>query len=216
VLETPGRRHFAEWAWLREASREHLMPFEPQWAADDLTPRGFRRRLKRYRRERHDGTAYAYLVFRAADHSLVGGVTLSNVRRGVTQAASVGYWTGLPYVRQGYASDALSAILRHAFEDMALNRVEAACLPSNCASIGVLERAGFRHEGLARRYLKINGRWQDHLLFARLAEDAWPGQRAGSPRPVAPADARHTGLPLVAAAREAARTAASPREGCTS
>lgn len=174
-LETPRRGHYAQWSGLREASRAHLEPFEPQWSHDELTFAAYNRRLVRYRRERLDRTGLAFFVLRASDRELVGGVTLSNVRRGVTQAGSVGYWTGMPFTRRGYASEALSAVLGYAFEDMELNRVEAACMPINRASIGVLERAGFRREGLARRYLRINGVWEDHLLLACLRGEALHG-----------------------------------------
>lgn len=177
VLEEPRRAHHSAWAELRDASRAHLVPFEPQWSADELTRQAFRRRLRRYRFDRRQGTGLPFFVFRASDHTLLGGVTLSNIRRGVTQTASVGYWVGQPFVRQGYTSEALGAVLRHAFQDLGLNRVEAACMPVNRASIGVLEKAGFRREGLARRYLRINGVFEDHLLFGRLRDDA--GHEAG-------------------------------------
>ena len=101
---------------------------------------------------------------------MLGGITLTNIRRGVT--ASVGYWIGKPFVRQGYTSEALNGMLQHAYDNLGLNRVEAACMPTNRASISVLERAGFRREGLARRHLRINGVFEDHLLFARLNDDA--------------------------------------------
>jgi ribosomal-protein-alanine N-acetyltransferase len=164
VLEAPRRGHYRQWASVREASRHHLEPFEPQWAWDELSRAAYRRRLHRYNYERRERIGHAYLILRVSDGAMVGGVTLSNVRRGVTQTASVGYWIGQPFVRQGYAS--------FSFEKLKLHRVEAACMPRNSASIGVLERAGFRREGVARRYLKINGEWEDHVLYARLAEDA--------------------------------------------
>jgi ribosomal-protein-alanine N-acetyltransferase len=129
----------------------------------------------------------AYFIERQGDRTLLGGVTLTNIRRGVTQSASVGYWIGLPYIRQGYTSDALAAMLRHAFEDLELNRVEAACMPSNRASLAVLERACFRQEGLARRYLKINGVFEDHILLARLRDDAPVAARAREMPTEAPA-----------------------------
>ena len=175
VLDVPRRGHFRQWAQLREASRQHLVPYEPEWAWDELSRAAYRRRLWRYRQDRLDGVGYAFLVFRAEDHMLVGGVTLANVRRGVTQAASLGYWIGLPFVRQGYASEAVAAMLRFAFNELELNRVEAACMPINQASIGVLTRSGFRPEGRARGYLRINGHWEDHLLFARLGCDSMDG-----------------------------------------
>lgn len=171
LLVEPAPHHFEAWSLLRETSRQHLEPYEPAWSSDELTRGAFRRRLRRYRQDRRRGTGAAYLVERAEDGALLGGVTLTNIRRGVTQSASVGYWIGLPFVRQGYTSEALEGVLHHAFDELELNRVEAACMPRNRASIGVLERAGFRHEGLARRYLMIKGVFEDHLLFARLRHD---------------------------------------------
>jgi ribosomal-protein-alanine N-acetyltransferase len=171
LLVEPASHHYEAWSLLRETSRKHLEPFEPAWSPDELSRGAFRRRLKRYRSDRRFGTGAAFLVERAQDRELLGGVTLTNIRRGVTQSASVGYWIGLPFVRQGYASEALERVLRYAFDDLELNRIEAACMPRNSASIGVLRRAGFGHEGLARRYLMINGAFEDHLLFARLRHD---------------------------------------------
>lgn len=171
LLVEPAGRHFEAWSLLRETSRLHLMPFEPAWTEDELVRSAFRRRLRLYALDRRRGTGAAFLVLRASDRTLVGGVTLSNIRRGVTQSASIGYWIGLPYVRQGYACDAVGGALRHAFDKLGLNRVEAACMPGNTASMGVLEKTGFRREGLARGYLRINGRLEDHVLYARLRDD---------------------------------------------
>ena len=93
------------------------------------------------------------------------------MRRGVTQAAAVGYWIGLPHIRRGHMSNAVKAAIRFSFEDLKLHRLEAACMPNNMASMRVLENNGFQREGLARRYLKIDGVWQDHVLFATIVED---------------------------------------------
>ena len=102
---------------------------------------------------------------------LVGGITLSNVRRGVAQAGNLGYWIGEPHARRGHMNAAVRALLPFAFGGLRLHRVEAACIPSNAASIRLLERNGFTREGYAREYLCINGIWQDHLLYARLKDD---------------------------------------------
>lgn len=171
VLEAPSPRHFEAWSALRQVSRHQLEPFEPTWPSDELSMRAYRRRLRRCRRERRHGAGAAFFISRASDEALVGGVTLSSVRRGVTQSASIGYWIGLPFVRQGYATEGVAAVLKYAFNELELNRVEAACMPHNRASIAVLEKSGFRREGLARRYLQINGVFQDHVLFARLRDD---------------------------------------------
>lgn len=162
---------FPVWAQLREQSRAFLTPWEPIWPSDDLTRSAFRRRLKRYSEEQQADQSYAFLIFRREDRALLGGITLANVRRGVAQSASVGYWIGAPFARQGYMSDAVRALALHAFDQLRLHRLDAACIPTNAASIALLEKSGFRREGYAREYLCINGAWADHFLYARLRSD---------------------------------------------
>ena len=169
-LRTPQATDHAEWAALREQSREFLTPWEPTWPADDLSRGAFRRRIRRYTEDLRTDQSYAFLIFRSADGRLVGGLTLANVRRGVAQAGSLGYWMGLPYVRQGYMTAAVRAVIPFAFGTLRLHRLEAACIPSNTASIRLLENTGFVREGYAREYLCINGIWQDHLLYGRLKD----------------------------------------------
>lgn len=171
-MRAPSIGDYGAWAELRNRSREHLTPWEPQWSSDELSRSAFRRRLRHYSREMKDDLGYAFLIFRDTDHTLLGGLTLSNVRRGVTQAAALGYWVGAPYIRNGVMTQAVAAALPFVFDELKLHRLEAACLPHNQASIRVLENNGFHGEGLARRYLKINGVWLDHLLFAILSDDA--------------------------------------------
>jgi ribosomal-protein-alanine N-acetyltransferase len=164
----------AEWSELRIKSREFLQPWEPTWPADDLSKSAFRRRLAAYARDIDLDQAYPFFIFRQKDDALLGGVTLSNVRRGVAQMGSVGYWIGLPYVRQGHMLAAVRAVAPFAFQRLGLHRLEAACIPENVASRELLLKAGFRLEGEARAYLKINGVWRDHLLFGMLAGDLAP------------------------------------------
>jgi ribosomal-protein-alanine N-acetyltransferase len=171
VLRSPQMGDHAEWAALREASRGFLTPWEPIWPADDLARSAFRRRIKRYAEDQRGDLAYPFFIFRKTDNVLVGGLTLANIRRGCAQAASLGYWMGEPYARQGQMTAAVMAVLPFAFGTLRLHRVEAACIPANGASIRLLERTGFQREGFARQYLCINGVWQDHLLFARLRDD---------------------------------------------
>lgn len=171
VLRTPQIADHAEWAELRAASRAFLTPWEPTWPADDLTRASFRRRIKRYSEDQRADLAYAFFVFRKPDHALVGGLTLANIRRGCAQAASLGYWMGAAYARRGHMTAAVNAVLPFAFTTLRLHRVEAACIPTNAASVRLLEKTGFTREGFARQYLCINGLWQDHLLFARLVDD---------------------------------------------
>jgi [ribosomal protein S5]-alanine N-acetyltransferase len=171
TLRVPQSNDFAEWAALREVSRAFLVPWEPTWPADDLTRGAFRRRLKRYTEDLRNDLAYAFLIYRNNDNAMVGGVTLANIRRGVAQAGAIGYWVGAPFARQGYMTAAMRTLVPFCFGTLRLHRLEAACIPSNAASIALLEKTGFQREGYARSYLCINGIWQDHLLYARLKDD---------------------------------------------
>ena len=144
-----------------------MTPWEPTWPADDLTRPAFRQRLRRYAEDMRTDQAYPFFLFRAEDNALIGGLALANIRRGVAQAGSLGYWIGAPHIRRGY----MTALVPAAFDVLRLHRVEAACIPTNLASVRLLEKAGFRREGYARSYLCINGIWQDHLLYARLQTD---------------------------------------------
>ncbi len=164
-------RDFEAWRDLRAASRIFLKPWEPRWPADDLTRAGFRRRLARQDRDRLDDEAYAFLLFRESDDALLGGLTLGNIRRGVAQCGTLGYWMGEAFAGQGHMAGAVKILLRYAFLDLRLHRVEAACAPENERSRRLLERLGFQREGFARAYLLIDGAWQDHLLFAMLDGD---------------------------------------------
>jgi [ribosomal protein S5]-alanine N-acetyltransferase len=170
-LRAPQMSDYSEWTTLREASRAFLTPWEPTWPSDDLSRSAFRRRLRRYTEDQRADTSYAFFLFRKSDDALVGGLTLANIRRGVAQAGSLGYWVGEPFARRGLMTGALHGLVPFAFGSLRLHRLEAACIPSNGASIRLLEKTGFAREGYAREYLCINGLWQDHLLFARLDGD---------------------------------------------
>jgi [ribosomal protein S5]-alanine N-acetyltransferase len=170
LLRTPQLTDFNAWAELREESREFLTPWEPTWPVDDLSRSAFRRRFRRYAEDLRTDQGYAFLIFRGSDNVMVGGLTLANIRRGVAQAASLGYWMGLPFTRRGYMTAAVRAIVPFAFGTLRLHRLEAACIPTNTGSIRLLENTGFVREGYARDYLCINGVWQDHLLYGRLKD----------------------------------------------
>ena len=170
-LRYPEMADYGDWAKLRLESRDFLTPWEPVWAPDELSRPAFRRRLRRYAREIRDDMAYPFLVFRSSDEIVLGGCTISNVRRGVTQSAALGYWIGRPYARQGQMFAALRTVLPFAFGPLGLHRLEAACIPENEASRRLLRKLGFREEGKALRYLQINGEWRDHLLFGLLQDE---------------------------------------------
>lgn len=172
TMRFPVVDDYTQWAALRNQSRAFLVPWEASWPADDLSRSSFAYRLKHYRGNVRKDEAYPLLIFKAdGDRELIGGITISNVRRGIAQTAQLGYWIGQPYANQGYMSEAVRAICGFCFDQLGLNRVEAACLLNNGPSARVLEKSGFSREGIARKYLKINGRWQDHLLFALLRDD---------------------------------------------
>jgi ribosomal-protein-alanine N-acetyltransferase len=170
-LRPPDRGDYEEWASLRARSRAFLTPWEPTWPADALSRASFRARLARYAEDRRTDQGYNFFIFSSGDESLAGGVGLSNLRRGVAETASLGYWIGEPFARQRYMSAALPLVLDFAFNRLRLHRVEAACLPTNVPSRALLLHTGFRQEGYARNFLLIDGKWQDHLLFAILRED---------------------------------------------
>jgi ribosomal-protein-alanine N-acetyltransferase len=176
-LRYPQLSDYAEWSALREESREFLRRWEPAWATDDLTRAAFRRRLRRYHREIRNDLAYPFFLFHETDHVLMGGCTVSGVRRGVTQSAAIGYWIGERFARRGHMFSALSAMMPFVFEVLGLHRLEAACIPENEPSRRLLSKLGFHEEGLARRYLQIDGQWRDHVLFALLEDERPLGAR---------------------------------------
>jgi len=171
-LRYPNFGDYAAWAALRETSREFLKPWEPTWAPDELSKMNFRRRIRRYQREIRDDLSYPFYVFNSKDDSMIGGCTVAAVRRGVTQAGTLGYWVGAPHARKGYMTASVRAMFPFAFKTLGLHRLEAACIPSNAPSRRLLLKVGFREEGRARSYLQINGVWQDHILYALLEDDA--------------------------------------------
>ena len=170
-MRPPNLADYSAWAELRAESRAFLTPWEPTWPADDLTRSAFRRRIRRYQDEIRDDHAYPFFIFRQADQLLLGGITLSNVTRGMTQTATLGYWMGESYANRGYMTRAVKALAPFAFGALRLHRLEAACLPHNLGSMRLLEKLGFQREGLARGLVCIAGRWQDHIVYALLADD---------------------------------------------
>jgi [ribosomal protein S5]-alanine N-acetyltransferase len=171
TLRLPQHGDWRAWSTLREQSADFLRPWEPVWAQDHLTRRAFTNRVYWAKRAESQGTALPLFMFRRADDALLGAITLDNIRRGPAQAGTLGYWVGAAHARQGYMREAIEAVVHHAFEQMDLSRIEAACLPGNAASRGVLEKTGFKYEGVAQSYLQINGRWRNHVLYANLRND---------------------------------------------
>ena len=171
TLRPPQHSDFRAWVALRESSRDFLDMWEPTWSADHLSRKGFTNRVYWANRSINNGSAVPMFIFRRSDQALVGALTLDNIRRGPSQAGTTGYWIGQPFARQGFMSEALEAMVHHAFNVLDLSRLEAGCLPENTASRGVLEKVGFKYEGVAQSYLQINGRWRNHVLYAALRSD---------------------------------------------
>ena len=170
-LRPPVHSDFRAWSALRLSSRDFLTPWEPSWAADHLSRKSFTNRVYWAQRSVASGSAVPLFLFRRADDVLLGAITLDNIRRGPAQAGTLGYWTGEAFARQGYMREAIGAVVHYAFTRLDLSRIEAACLPENKASRGLLEQSGFKYEGVAQSYLQIDGRWRTHVLYASLRSD---------------------------------------------
>jgi [ribosomal protein S5]-alanine N-acetyltransferase len=171
VLRLPAHSDFNAWTGLRDASRAFLTPWEPVWSADHLSRKSFTNRVTWAARASRAGTAFPLFISRRSDGALLGAITLDNIRRGPAQSGTIGYWIGEPFARQGYMAEAIGVLVHHAFTSLDLSRIEAACLPENAASRGVLEKSGFKYEGVAQSYLQIDGRWRNHVLYANLRRD---------------------------------------------
>ncbi|MFN3525352.1 MAG: GNAT family N-acetyltransferase [Paracoccus sp. (in: a-proteobacteria)] len=171
VLRLPTHSDFNAWTSLRDQSRAFLTPWEPVWSPDHLSRKSFTNRVGWAARASRAGSAFPFFITRRSDGALLGAVTLDNIRRGPAQSGTVGYWIGQPFARHGYMREALGVLVHHAFITLDLSRIEAACLPENAASRGVLEKSGFKYEGVAQSYLQIDGRWRNHVLYANLRSD---------------------------------------------
>jgi ribosomal-protein-alanine N-acetyltransferase len=157
------------WRSLREMSRDFLVPWEPEWPANGLSYNFFCGMLRRQWRDWRQGKAYAFFVFLQVKEAatLVGGVTLNDIHRGIAQKGTLGYWIGQPYAGQGYMTEAAGLVCDFAFDTLRLHRIEASCLPRNEPSAKLLQRLGFEKEGYAKDYLRINGAWEDHVLWGK-------------------------------------------------
>jgi ribosomal-protein-alanine N-acetyltransferase len=171
TLRQPVMGDFLNWTNLRADSVDFLAPWEPAWASDHLSRKGFSNRVYWAQRAIASGSAVPLFLIRREDQTLLGAITLDHIRRGPAQSGTLGYWVGQPHARQGYMREAIAGVVHHAYDRLDLSRIEAACLPENHASRGVLEKCGFKYEGVAQSYLQINGRWRTHVLYAALRPD---------------------------------------------
>lgn len=175
-LRAPLSDDWSEWAALRAASRSFLERWDARWPANALKKGNFEFRLQHYENEWRRGEGYSFLVFRTEDDVLLGGISISNIRRGPMQCGALGYWIGESFKQKGYMTRAMATVLDFAFDQLILNRMEAACLPDNIASYNLLARTGFTECGTIPGYIRINGAWRDHLLFSLSADD-WRHRR---------------------------------------
>lgn len=163
------------WRGVRRRNREWLEPWEPlaePGAPDLLRDKGaFRSRCATAVRQRHLDTAYQLAIF-LHDGTFCGEINLSGIQRGPFQSAHVGYWIDQDHAGRGLVPEALVLMLRLAFEELHLHRVEVAIVPRNRASRRVVEKLGLREEGTTKDHLQIRGVWEDHVRYA-LTVDEW-------------------------------------------
>jgi ribosomal-protein-alanine N-acetyltransferase len=171
LIRAPERADYTAWAEGRRKSREHLERWEPLWPADALSKEDWSRRLRAWRGGWRDDRAYVFLIFMREGGKILGGVSITNVRRGPAQMGSLGYWLLEEAAGQGYMSEAVERVCHWCYAELGLARIEAGTLDENVRSQQVLERCGFEKEGRARAYLEIGGRRRDHILYARVLED---------------------------------------------
>jgi ribosomal-protein-alanine N-acetyltransferase len=170
-LRFPLRRDFRIWSEVRSASRRFLEPWEPTWPRDDLTRRSYYRRIGRYEHDYADGNSIPLFLFTENDDRLIGGLNIGNIRRAAAQSCMIGYWMAEESAGKGLMLAGLNAAIPYIFGALRLHRIEAACIPENKRSLRLLEKANFKYEGYLKGYLKINGEWRDHHLYALLHGD---------------------------------------------
>ena len=168
-LRHPRPEDADEFLSLRRASRDLHAPWEPLPAhsGDPYGPAAFERFLARA----DTPTSQSHLICRRSDQRIVAYVGLTQIALGAFCSCYMGYWTGAPFIRQGYATEGVATTLVRAFDELGLHRVEANIMPENQASIAIAQRCGFRREGFSPRYLKIAGSWRDHERWAITVED---------------------------------------------
>jgi [ribosomal protein S5]-alanine N-acetyltransferase len=169
---------FPQWQEVRRRSHDWLVPWEPRrppGSPDVVDSRSaFAARCRARERERQLGTGYGFGIF--VGPRLCGEINVNGVQRGPFQSAYVGYWIDEACAGRGYVPEAVVVLARHAFEDLSLHRLQIAIIPRNAASRRVVDKLGIRDEGVAVRYLEINGRWEDHIRYAITAEE-WKDRR---------------------------------------
>jgi ribosomal-protein-alanine N-acetyltransferase len=165
VLRPMARSDADAWVVVRARNRQYLAPFSPSSSLKDISRNGYLARLAFYQQDWKDDRSYAFSIF-LKEGELIGGITINNIVRGAGQMATLGYWLDEGMSGKGYMTEAVGLAADFAFHALKLHRLQAGCLPHNTASRRVLEKCGFQEEGLARAYIKIDGKWQDHVIYA--------------------------------------------------
>jgi len=169
-LRPPRLSDWGSWREVRARNQSYLKPYEPTWAENCLEQDYFERRINGLRHNWANDKSYSFLIFKQGDES-IGGMNINHICRGSAQYGSLGYWIDEGHQGQGYMREALQLTIKFAFDHLGLHRLNAACLTDNERSKNLVQRAGFKEEGLARKYLRINGLWQDHILYGLSIED---------------------------------------------
>lgn len=164
-LSVPKIENYKDWEEVRRRNQDFLKPYEPKWANNPLSKEFFKQRLKRQKKAMNAGRGVFFLIHHYESRKIIGGININDIQYGAARYASLGYWLDEPYLRQGYMSEAAHLVIDYAFDTLKFNRLNAACLSGNVASIKLLLKLGFKEEGFARKYLQINGKWRDHRLF---------------------------------------------------
>jgi ribosomal-protein-alanine N-acetyltransferase len=171
TLRLPEMGDHLAWVEQRQSSAQFLKEWEPVWSPDHFSKRAFQNRVYWAGKTFSDNNGLPLFIIRNEDQRLLGAITLDNIRRGPAQSGTLGYWIGAEFARLGYMTEAINAIVAYSFSKLDLSRIEAATLPENKPSRGLLEKSGFKYEGVAQSYLQISGRWRTHVLYANLRND---------------------------------------------
>jgi len=161
----PSINDWKEWVNIRRVNKTFLQAFEPKWSTNYNERDYFLKRLNAQKTEWDAGRGMFFFIHHGESHKVIGGINLNNIVMGAACHASLGYWLDEASQGQGYMRESLALIIDYSFRELRLRRLNAACLPDNQRSIRLLEGLGFEEEGYAKKYLQINGAWQDHRLF---------------------------------------------------
>ena len=169
-LRPPEYKDWQEWSQLRKENMSYLKPWEPTWNIHELERSHFVKRVRFFEKLSINDEAYSFLIFEKPNFQLIGEININNIQRGVVQSCSIGYWISENKMGLGLMREAISLIKKFSFDELELHRIEAACLEKNQRSLNTLKKNHFNIEGFAKKYLKINGKWQDHVLLSCINE----------------------------------------------